>query len=120
MGAIRLVEIRKRYPGIDNDLASVANGLGCRVDALEIELVFESLGRFANTVSTLEATYPQFPQEDMRTDRIVRLLQAGHPLWPVFADARGFIVEGRHRVVAAHRLGHASIPVAKVRMRETP
>ena len=62
-------------------------------------------------------TYDEFPEDEARTRKILKALQSGEPVLPVFVedgDTTHFIMEGRHRIVAFIQSGLSEIPVAFV------
>lgn len=102
-----------RWPGIEADLAAVAEWM--RGHDVALRLAMEPMAGFAEVAARLLATHADFPRDKARAARIVRLLEAGAPPWPIFVDEEdGFVLEGRHRVVAFHMLGLAEIPVVRV------
>jgi hypothetical protein len=59
------------------------------------------------------------PLHQDRVDDIMDILKHSKP-WPIFVDTQdGFIIEGRHRVVAAHEAGLKTTPVIYVTATKT-
>lgn len=59
-------------------------------------------------------SYAKFPHDRRRMEAIVKKIQAGEPILPVFIeenDPDRFIMEGRHRIVAFLVMGITDIPV---------
>jgi len=56
-------------------------------------------------------------QEKFQHDRIIELLKAGKPEWPVFVTATGIIADGYHRTAAHRTLKHKNVQVVVSAMR---
>jgi len=70
---------------------------------------------FKTAIENMESSYPQFPKEEARTKKIQKALASGQKPWPIFVDhTDGFIMEGRHRIVAFSRVGMQDIPAVYV------
>jgi hypothetical protein len=105
-------ELMVRYPGIEPDLAAVDEWM--RV-AVSYRPTTEPMRRFSQRAQDLLDTYPKFPKDKARTDRIIKALRSGAIPWPIFVDTEDdFIIEGRHRIVAFHVLGLTEVPVVYV------
>lgn len=62
----------------------------------------------------MEATYEEFPEDEIRTRRIYELLKAGGSVNPAYiedGDKSLFVMEGRHRIVAFLWLGMTEINI---------
>jgi hypothetical protein len=110
-----------RFPGIEADLRAVCGWLRVPTqECLNLILQNEPAARYRTGAREMEATYPEFPEEAARAAKIVALLQRGAPPWPLCVDDQdGFVMEGRHRVVAMIQLGHDPLPVLRIRRRES-
>jgi hypothetical protein len=62
-------------------------------------------------------TYDEFPEDEERTNRILKLLKRGAQPLPIYVEAGDpdfFVMEGRHRMVAFWLAEMKTIPVAYV------
>ena len=103
---------------IQSDLKNVADWLDLAVDAIQFDTSIEPIELFKKQIIEMESTYLEFPEDDERTGVIERLLKAGEAPKPIYvanSDEHNFIMEGRHRIVAFHRVGLVDIPVCRVR-----
>jgi hypothetical protein len=101
------------FPGLEADLQAVRDWMG--TGDLRFRFSTEPMSAYADMARSLKETYPQFPADRRRTGRISRLLKDGAVPWPVFVDeADGFVMEGRHRIVAFLDAGFEAIPVVFV------
>lgn len=103
-----------------DDLVAVSLWMNCEPKDLEIRLSFLPASVFEKQVQEMLASYAQFPDEEIRTRRILQMLRMGDPARPVYVEAGDeamFIMEGRHRIVAFHLMGLADIPVATTSVR---
>lgn len=94
------------------DIQAVLNWYQSEMPTFRYEEV--DIGRFRPQVQEMVGSYLQNPDDEERTQRIVDLLKDGNPLFPVFVedgDEQDFIMEGRHRICAAHDLGRTTVPV---------
>ncbi|WP_404666647.1 hypothetical protein [Roseateles asaccharophilus] len=99
-----------------SDLSAVAGWLKCDVDDLDLVVSAEPIQQFMTQIQQMMESYPEFPAEARRTDKIERLLRAGKPAWPVYVergDQSSFVMEGRHRIVALYRMGVETIQVCR-------
>lgn len=111
-GHVDVADVLTRWPACGDDLRNLAKWMP---GGFRVSLSREPMDRFRETAFALLATYPTFPAEGRRSDRILRLLRLGEPPRPVFVDAQdGFIMEGRHRIVAFLLHGMAEIDVVTV------
>lgn len=107
---------------VEKDIESLAKWLKCDASDLRFKNENASIERFLPLIHDLIATYQQFPKEEERTSRIIRLLKSGGQPLPVFIDeddGHDFIMEGRHRVVAFYLAGLTTVPISIVR-RQAP
>lgn len=77
----------------------------------------QPINRFISQIEEMEASYPLFPKELKRTQRIIQEINKSSILFPVYIDRNDsslFVMEGRHRLVAFKRMGFSVIPVAVV------
>jgi hypothetical protein len=102
----------------EKDLRSIALWLNVEsIEHIDITLSKMSLSNFANQITEMEKSYPEFPKEKERTQRIYNKLKKGEAPLPIFiqnGDENNFIMEGRHRIVAFKWLGLEEVIVAKV------
>jgi hypothetical protein len=99
------------------DLKDVSDWLRCKPEQLQLRLVNLSAEIFYQMAQDMLGTYEEFPEDEARTRKILKALQAGESVLPVFVedgDASHFIMEGRHRIVAFIQSGLSEIPVAFV------
>lgn len=104
-----------------DDLRDVAAWMRCPTNALDLTVAHEPIAPFMSQVREMLASYDLFPHEARRTQRIERGLNTGEPMRPIYIEAddpHRFILEGRHRIVAFHRLGRETVPVCRVRVRK--
>ena len=109
---ITRAELLARYPGIEGDLIDVDDWMGRA--ALRYRFVNEPTSKFASEAESMLGTYDEFPKDRARTKKIMRLLKSGAEQRPIFCDADGFIMEGRHRFVAFYLLQLPLTPVVYV------
>lgn len=119
MNAIQFVD---KYPKnyqvtLQSDINDVSDWLRCKPSQLQLRLANISAEVFYQMAQDMIGTYEEFPEDEARTRKILKAIQAGEPVLPVFVedgDATHFIMEGRHRIVAFIQSGIAEIPVAFV------
>ncbi len=117
-GVVSADNLARLYPGIEDDLAHVNGWL--RGDEPTFRLKIEPMAVFKERAEYLLRTYPEFPKDKARTNKIVRELRAGGQQRPIFSDAEAFsdedsfVMEGRHRIVAFYLLGYETVPVVYV------
>lgn len=108
-------EIEAQFPGIYRDLEDVAKWFGCDLPDLSFSVSDTPISHYRDRILGLLDTYPQFPNDASRTRKILKKLKEGEPMRPIFVDpSDGFILEGRHRIVAFHLFGATSVPTAFV------
>lgn len=84
---------------------------------LRFTYLLEPWDAYRKQAEEMLATLDQFPADRSRVRRIVRLLEAGSPVHPVFVEAgdpHSFVIEGRHRLIAFFQLGLPAVPVLRV------
>ena len=119
-GVGEIAALVEQFPGIEADLRDVADWIGCdpALADFAFDVIVEPASVFAERVQGMLETYSEFPKDAARTRKIVAALKRGEPQRPVFVDARdGFLLEGRHRIVAFHLAGLAEVPTVYVRRR---
>jgi hypothetical protein len=105
---------------IESDCESVSAWMHCEPSQLRFERAEVPIEVFLPLIHDLLSSYPEFPAEERRTQKILRQLKAGAPVLPVFIEANdehSFIMEGRHRIVAIHLQGLKMVPVIRVHKR---
>ncbi len=103
-----------KHPELVSDLDAVGKWLKMDPTSLQFTVATEPMSKFAPLVADLLATYEQFPKEAARTKKIMRLLKSGAEPLPIFCDSvDGFVMEGRHRIVAFNLLGYATVSVVR-------
>lgn len=96
------------------DLADVAKWLKCKPQQLGLRKASLPAELFRELVSGLVESYDHFPAEKHRMEKILKEVERGAPLLPVFIeedDPENFIMEGRHRIVAFLMAGVTTVPV---------
>lgn len=99
---------------IASDLIDFAAWFKADSTQLKYNLEYCPMSKFIEEAKELYATYPQFPNDAKRTQKIIKALRAGAQQLPVFIDSEGFICEGRHRIVAFMLLGLQSVPCVTI------
>lgn len=101
----------------DNDLKDVADWMNTTPDNISVEVKQEPIEKFIKQIREMYGTYNEFPKDEQRTDRILKLLKQGAKPMPIYVEANDpdlFVMEGRHRMVAFWLAGMKTIPVAYV------
>lgn len=104
------------------DLKDVSEWLRCKPEQLQLRLVNLRAEFFYQMAQDMLGTYEEFPEDEVRTRKILKAIQAGEPVLPVFVedgDTTHFIMEGRHRIVAFIQSGLSEIPVAFASKKKT-
>lgn len=99
---------------LDADLCDVAKWMKCKVQNLQLRKTEVPSAFFKDLVDGLILSYARFPGEKQRTLKILKQIERGQPLLPVFieeGDQDNFVMEGRHRIVAFHLAGLPTVPV---------
>lgn len=99
------------------DLKDVAHWMNTTPDNLSIELKQEPIQKFIKQIKEMYGTYDEFPEDEERTNRILKLLKRGAKPLPMYVekgDPDLFVMEGRHRMVAFWLADMKTIPVAYV------
>lgn len=99
------------------DIDDVADWLGIAACELDLQTSNEPIDQFITQIAEMESSYLEFPEDYERTWLIEKLLLAGAHPFPVYVerqDSANFIMEGRHRIVAFHRIGLTKVPVCRV------
>lgn len=111
--------INSVFPGVNQDVEDVAEWLNCDVGQLRFSVSEVSITQYTEVIENLLGSYDRFPKDAARTRKILKALKDGKPQRPIFVDpSDGFIMEGRHRIVAFHLFGATSVPTAFVRVAE--
>lgn len=100
----------------NNDEKAIAEWLNVEPERIEIEIEMESINKFLHQIKEMLLSYKDYPSEEKRTRKILKLLKKGELPFPVYIekeDKSFFIMEGRHRIVAFYLLGLKIVPVAK-------
>jgi hypothetical protein len=98
-----------------NDVYDVSEWLSKPLEGIEFKLVYEPISKFLDVAKDLEGTYINFPSEKRRTKNIYNLIKSGADVKAIFVDINdGFILEGRHRIVAFMWMNLQTIPVVYV------
>lgn len=109
-------DLLAKYPDIANDLKDVGEWMNSDPVSLIYGLSIEPMSKFEKEAKEMYATYDEFPEDAARTEKIVNLLKKGAKQLPIFYDENhGFVMEGRHRMVAFYILGLKTVPVVKVK-----
>jgi hypothetical protein len=99
------------------DLDDVADWMNTTPDKLSVEVKQESIEKFIKQIREMYGTYDEFPEDEDRTNRILKLLKRGAKPLPIYVEAGDphlFVMEGRHRMVAFWLAEMKTIPVAYV------
>ena len=99
------------------DLASVAQWLRAEPDQIEVHIKQEPIDKFLGQIKEMYGTFGEFPKDERRTNKILRLLKQGATPMPMYVeqdDPDLFVMEGRHRMVAFYLSGMKTVPVAYV------
>ena len=108
------------YETIDptrEDLASVAQWLRAEPDQIEVHIKQEPIDKFLGQIKEMHGTFGEFPKDERRTNKILRLLKQGATPMPMYVeqdDPDLFVMEGRHRMVAFWLASAKTVPVAYV------
>ena len=109
--------LREEYKHMDSDLKDVASWMDTTVDNLHIEVDMVPIAHFKKQIEEMHSTYEEYPNDAHRTNKIIQQIKSGATPLPVYidiSDPTGFVMEGRHRMVAFWLLGMKEIPVAYV------
>jgi len=113
MKPISTKAILRRWPGVSEDIDVVKEQFPER--KCRFSYAREPLSLFAKVADDMRATYPLFPQDKKRADKIISMVSDGGKTWPIFVEADTlFIMEGRHRVVAFRAVQKDSLDVIYV------
>ena len=116
----REILIESKDPTQD-DLSSVADWMDTTVDNLVVNVKQEPIDKFITQIREMYGTYGEFPKDEQRTNRILKLLKQGAEPMPIYVEANDpdlFVMEGRHRMVAFWLAGMKTIPVAFVSIKQ--
>jgi hypothetical protein len=103
------------------DLKDVAEWMSTTSDKLNIVVKQEPIEKFIKQIREMYGTYDEFPEDEERTNRILKLLKRGAKPLPMYVEANDpdlFVMEGRHRMVAFWLAGMKTIPVAYVSVKD--
>lgn len=99
------------------DLKDVAQWMRTTPDKLNIVVKQEPIEKFINQIREMYGTYDEYPKDEERTNRILKLLKHGAKPLPMYVekdDTDLFVMEGRHRMVAFWLAGMKTVPIAYV------
>ena len=99
------------------DLVSVAQWLHAEPYQIEVHIKHEPIDKFLGQIKEMHGTFGEFPKDERRTNKILRLLKQGATPMPMYVeqgDKDLFVMEGRHRMVAFWLAGAKTVPVAYV------
>jgi hypothetical protein len=100
-----------KYPQIVQDLKDFGKWLSSDPKELRYLLTTEPMTRFEPQAKEMLGTFDEFPNDERRTNKIIKILKSGGIQLPIFYDANdNFIMEGRHRIVAFYLLGYSTVP----------
>jgi len=114
---IQQLPLSEEYNHMDSDLKDVASWMDTTVDNLHIEVDMVPIEHFKKQIEEMHSTYEEYPNDASRTEKIIDQIKSGATPLPVYidiSDPTGFVMEGRHRMVAFWLLGMKEIPVAYV------
>lgn len=114
-----IAQVMEAYPEavrmrLGSDLEDVAKWLKCKPQQLALKRSSLPAETFRELVSGLVDSYDHLPGERKRMQKILKEIENGAPLLPVFIeedDPENFIMEGRHRIVAFLLAGVTTVPV---------
>lgn len=112
---MRVKELTESLDPTQQDLKDVADWMNTTPDKLEVVVKQEPIDKFIKQIREMYGTYLEFPEDEKRTNRILKLLKRGAQPMPIYVDANDpylFVMEGRHRMVAFWLAGMKTIPVA--------
>jgi pyrimidine deaminase RibD-like protein/GNAT superfamily N-acetyltransferase len=112
---VTLEEARESNDLSQRDLNDVAKWMATTPDKIKIVVKQEPIAKFIRQIREMYGTYDEFPEDEERTNRILRLLKRGEQPMPIYVEANDpdlFVMEGRHRMVAFWLAGMKTIPVA--------
>ena len=101
----------------NRDIADAAEWINTTPANLQIEHTQEPIEKYLTQIKEMYGTFDEFPQDKQKTNKIIKLIKAGAPVYPIYVekgDSDLFVMEGRHRMVAFWLLGMKTIPVAYV------
>lgn len=114
---MKAYELNETADPTEQDLRHVAEWLDVEPHQIQLELTRVPMTLFQDQPERMFDAYSRFPKERQRTEEILKLINAGKPLYPVYVekdDPSMFVLEGRHRLVAFWMAGMKDIPVARV------
>ena len=112
---MRIKELTESVDPTQQDLTDVAGWMNTTPDKLKVVVKQEPIEKFIKQIREMYGTYNEFPEDEQRTNRILKLLKRGAQPLPVYVEANDpdlFVMEGRHRMVAFWLAGMTTIPVA--------
>ena len=114
---MRIRELTESADPTQQDLKDVADWMNTTPDKLDVVVKQEPIEKFIKQIREMYGTYDEFPEDEQRTNRILKLLKRGAQPMPIYVEANDpdlFVMEGRHRMVAFWLAGMKTIPVAYV------
>ena len=112
---MRIRELTESADPTQQDLKDVSEWMRTTPDKLKIVTKQEPIEKFIKQIREMYGTYDEFPEDEERTNRILKLLKRGAQPMPIYVEANDpdlFVMEGRHRMVAFWLAGMKTIPVA--------
>lgn len=112
---MRVRELSESADPTQQDLKDVADWLDTTPNKLKVEVKQEPIEKFIKQIHEMYGTYDEFPEDEKRTNHILKLLKRGAQPLPIYVAANDpdlFVMEGRHRMVAFWLAGMKTIPVA--------
>jgi hypothetical protein len=119
---MKIKEILSESTVTKQDLKDVSEWMRTTPDKLSVSIKQEPIEKFIKQIREMYGTYNEFPEEEKRTNRILKLLKRGNDPLPIYVEANDpalFVMEGRHRIVAFWLAGMKTIPVAYVDVMNT-
>ncbi len=114
---MRIRELTESLDPTQQDLKDVADWMNTTSDKLDVVVKQEPIEKFIKQIREMYGTYDEFPKDEKRTNRILKLLKRGAKPLPIYVEANDpdlFVMEGRHRMVAFWLAGMTTIPVGYV------
>lgn len=96
------VQLLAIFPESKDDLKNVGEWMNSKPEELRYRLETVPFSVVETDAQSMYDNYDEYPDDNMRTMKIVKLLKAGAKALPVFIDEQHptFVMEGRHRMVA--------------------
>lgn len=101
----------------EKDMISVSEWMNTSIDNVLFEPTKTPIKNLLKQITEMQSTYQEYPNDHKRTNKIIKLLQQGSNVFPIYVmkdDPSNFVMEGRHRMVAFKEIGMTEIPTIKV------